>query len=396
MGGAGPSVMLREMPPSPPSRPRSRSRVRLAALVLLVSLVALWHPASAHVRAASLLVRFADPDGHSLLGDAARHPVAERAFELTGTRARLYWPEDVEHPPGLVVAHGVHYLGIDEPRLRRFARTIAASGVAVLTPELRELCDYRIEPASIDTIGASAQALSARLGGERVGVMGLSFAGGLALVAAADPRYERSLAFVVGVGAHDDLGRVLRFFTSDEAPRPDGTMLHLRAHAYGPAVLLYAHAEDFFVPADLPAARDTLRLWLHEDFDEARRRATALSPQGAARMEHVFDRDTRALAPALDDEIERLRPAFAAVSPSAHLASIRVPVFLLHGAGDTVVPSSETEWLAHDMPHGVLREALVSRAIEHVELQGKTDLGDELALVHFMSDVLDAADAERR
>jgi len=379
-----------------PACRRSRSRRRLVALVLLVATLALWRPAAAHVRAASLLVRFADPDAHSLVADAARHPVAERPFELPGTRARLYWPEDVARPPGVVVVHGVHYLGIDEPRLRRFARTIAASGVAVLTPEIRELTDYRIEPASIDTIGASAQALSARLGGVRVGVMGLSFAGGLSLVAAADPRWAPSFAFVVAVGAHDDLGRVLRFFTSDEAPRPDGTVLHLHAHPYGPVVLLYAHAEDFFSPADLPAARDTLRLWLHEDFDGARRRAAALSPAGAALVKHVFDRDTRALAPALDAEITRLQPAFAAVSPSAHLKDVRVPVFLLHGAGDTVVPSSETEWLAHDTPRGMLREALISRAIEHVEVEGGTSLRDEIALVDFMSGVLEAADDEGR
>jgi dienelactone hydrolase len=378
-----------------PAAPRAPSRRRFVAFLLLVSMIVLWHPASAHVRAASLLVRFADPEAHTLLADAARHPIDERAFELPGTRARLYAPTDVEHPPGVVVVHGVHYLGIDEPRLQRFARTIAASGVAVLTPEVRELCDYRIEPASIDTIGGAAQALSAHLGGVRVGVMGLSFAGGLSLVAASEERYEPSLAFVVAVGAHDDLGRVLRFFTSNEAPRPDGTTLHLQAHAYGPVVLVYSHVEDFFPPADVDVARDALRLWLHEDFDRARERARGLSPDAAAKMKLVFQRDTEALAPELDAEIARLQPAFAAVSPSAHLASVRVPVFLLHGAGDSVIPSSETEWLAHDTPRAMLREALISRAIEHVELEGDSKLGDELALVHFMSDVLDAADDER-
>jgi dienelactone hydrolase len=379
-----------------PAAPHPRSRRRLVALVLLATVVVLWHPASAHVRAASLLVRFADPAAHSLLADAGRHPVVERPFDLPGTRARLYTPADVEHPPGLVVVPGVHHLGVDEPRLVRFARTIAASGVAVLTPEVRELCDYRIEPASIDTIGGAAQALSAELGGERVGVMGLSFAGGLSLIAATEPRYEPSFAFVVAVGAHDDLGRVLRFFTSNEAPRPDGTTMHLHAHAYGPVVLVYSHIADFFPPADVDVARDALRLWLHEDFDGARERARALSPEAAAKMQLVFDRNTDALAPELDAEIARLGPELAAVSPSAHLAGIRVPVFLLHGAGDTVIPSTETEWLARDTPRPMLREALVSRAIEHVELEGDTKLGDELALVHFMSDVLDAADDERR
>jgi dienelactone hydrolase len=378
------------------SRPSPRRHV--VPLLLLVTLAVLWRPASAHVRAAALLVRFADPQAHGLLADAARHDVdvSDVALEQVGrTRGRLYVPVGAPSPPGVVIVHGVHWKGIDEPRLQRFARTIAASGVAVLTPEVRELCDYRIDPASIDTIGMAAGALSHRLGGRPVGVMGLSFAGGLSLVAASDPRYAPSFAFVVAVGAHDDLGRVLRFFTTNEAPRPDGTTLALHAHDYGPVVLVYSHVEDFFAPGDVPVARDALRAWLHEDFDAGRERARGLSPEGAAKIQHVFDHETAAIAPELQAEIARLAPGFAAVSPSAHLADVRVPLFLLHGAGDTVIPSSETEWLAHDAPRSLLRAALVSRAIEHVELEGETKLGDELALVHFMSDVLEAADDER-
>ncbi|MGD0526629.1 MAG: alpha/beta hydrolase [Polyangiaceae bacterium] len=386
--------MPRPAPASAP--PRRLSRGRLVGLIVLAALVVLWRPASAHVRAASLLARFTDPDAHGLLADAARHPVAVTDFPLAGTRGRLYVPSDVDvargtHVPGVVIVHGVHWKGIDEPRLQRFATTIAASGVAVLTPEIRELCDYRIDPASIDTIGASAQALAARLGGAPVGVMGLSFAGGLSLIAATEPRYASSFAFVVAVGAHDDLGRVLRFFTSNESPRPDGTTLHIQAHDYGQVVLVYSHVEDFFPAADVPVARDTLRSWLHEDFDDARARAAALSPEAGAFMKQIFDHSP-ALAPLLDAEVARLAPQLAAVSPSAHLAGIRVPVFLLHGAGDRVIPSSETEWLAHDTPRGMLRAALVSPAIEHVELESGTSLADELALVHFMGDVLDAAD----
>jgi len=376
-------------------RPRTSWRRRLVVFSLFAALLALWLPASSHVRAASLLQRFASPEAPGPLGRVARQPIQERDFPLPDTRARIYLPLDVKRPSGIVLVHGVHYKGIDEPRLERFARTIAATGVAVLTPEVRELCDYRIEPASIDTIGLAAQALSARLGGKAVGVMGLSFAGGLSLIAATEPKWAPSIAFVVAVGAHDDLGRVLRFFTSNRAPRPDGTVEELHAHDYGTAVLAYSHVEDFFAPEDVEAAREALRDVLHEDFDGAKARAAALSPAGAAKMKHVFDHDVAPMAAELDAEIARLEPGFAAVSPSAHLAAIRVPVFLLHGAGDSVIPASETEWLAHDTPRGMLRDALVSRAIEHVELEGTPGIGDRLKLVHFMAEVLDAADDER-
>jgi len=77
------------------------------------------------------------------------------------TRARLYLPRGVTDAPGLVMAHGVHRLGIDEPRLVRFARSLAASGLQVLTPELRELADYRLDPRSIGLVAKKRQTRAA-------------------------------------------------------------------------------------------------------------------------------------------------------------------------------------------------------------------------------------------
>src|SRR5206468_535916 len=103
----------------------------------------------------------------------------------------------------------VHRLGIDEPRLVRFARSIASTGAVVLTPELHDLADYRIEARSVAVLGASAHALRGRMANHRVGLMGMSFAGGLCLLAAAGGPYADDVGFVVAIGAHDDLGRVL-------------------------------------------------------------------------------------------------------------------------------------------------------------------------------------------
>jgi dienelactone hydrolase len=367
--------------------------------MLVVVAVLLWRPAGAHVRAASLLVRFVDHDAHGIVADIGRHPVIERdvAVPVAGgtSRGRLYWPGDEREPPGIVLLHGVHFKGIDEPRLRAFALTIAASGVAVLTPELRELCDYRIDVSSVGAIASAAHVLATELGSTRparVGVMGLSFAGGLAIIAAAGQETAADISFVVSVGGHDDLSRVLRFFATDRIERPDGSVEHMHAHDYGPVVLVYSHVGDFFPADDTAVARDALRLWLHEDFAGAREVARGLSPGARARIDLVFGHRVSELAPELLAEIGRLEPELAAVSPSAVLARVRVPVFVLHGAGDNVIPATEALWLAHDLPPRLLRASLVSDAIQHVELQGKPTLGDELALVHFISGVLEAAD----
>ena len=64
--------------------------------------------------------------------------------------------------PGLMVLHGVHHLGIDEPRLMSFAAAMASCGLRVLTPELPGIKDYHVITDSVKVIGESANGLRGR------------------------------------------------------------------------------------------------------------------------------------------------------------------------------------------------------------------------------------------
>ena len=125
-----------------------KKRLRVAALITLIVIAILWQPGRSHLRAASLLAGF-----------AANEILHDEADAIAGTRARTYAPTDVAETsvPALLLVHGVHWKGIDDPRLRHFARVLAASGLVVVTPNIAELTDYRVDPASIVTIGASAR-----------------------------------------------------------------------------------------------------------------------------------------------------------------------------------------------------------------------------------------------
>ena len=81
-----------------------------------------------------------------------------------------------------------------------------------------------------------------------------------------------------------------------------------------------------------------------------------------------------------------------AVSPHEHIADLRMPVFLLHGAGDTVIPASETLWLAKDVPPANVRAVLVSQALVHVDMGSKVTWQEQWQLVDFMSQVLEATE----
>jgi dienelactone hydrolase len=380
----------------------AQSKPRRLALILLVALLPIFlllaRPACTYLRAAGLLLRIEDPQHAGRIGGIHTYPIEESLTEIRTPagpiRARLYIPMGIANGPGMLVVHGVHHLGIDEPRLVAFARSLSTSGIQVLTPELVSLTDYHVDARSIDLIGYSARDFAQSLH-QKVGILGISFGGGLSLMAAASPRYQPYIRFVVSVGAHDDLERVSRFFITNQIARPDGTRLHMAAHEYGPLILIYSHLEDFFPPADIATAHEALRLLLWERVDESRKEAEKLSPASRAKMELLYNHHIEPLADEMEQVIAQHQAEMAAVSPHGRMQSLHVPVLLLHGAADSVVPPSELLWLERDVPPADLVEALISPVLSHVSLGGKPTLVDNLHLVHFMARMLELVDDEQ-
>lgn len=367
---------------------RRFQRVLALALFALAggSLIAV--PATRWWRAAEVLRSL----GAAPAPDAA--PLIEQDLRLPGRsgpiRARLYRRAGGSRGPGLVISHGVHYRGIDERRLVPFARELARAGLVVLTPELDDLIDYHITRRGLDVIMDSALWLGAEpelVSSERVGLLGFSFAGGLSLVAAAEPELSGRLAHVTSVGGHHDLSRVLRFLLTDEIETPEGRR-SLDAHEYGLVVLLYQSLDHFVPDADRAVMRDALRAWLHEDRTGALAHASlATTPHAEALFVRLEAGRLQELAPELERLLAGREQELAALSPAARLSSIEVPVHLLHGSADSVIPPSETAWASRELGS---REhvALVSPLLEHVEVSGTASLLHQVALVDFMARLL--------
>jgi serpin B len=244
--------------------------------------------------------------------------------------------------PGLVLVHGVTPQGIDDPRLVRLAKALATTGLTVLTPEIPELAGGHLDPGAVDRIAQAVLALADRTGAP-VGLVGLSIAGGLSLLAAAKPRCADSLSFVCAIGAHHDLGRVARFCLTNRVERIDEGWHRLEADPAGRRmladILLDGASED---PGDLLAA------------------------------------------------LVEARETLAALSPAGRLGDLSVPVFVLHGAENNRIPAAEAEWIARELPVGILRRQLVTPALSHVDIGAVGEVGanETAALVEFLADLL--------
>jgi pimeloyl-ACP methyl ester carboxylesterase len=374
-----------------------RRKIGLFVALLVASFAVLAAaPLSRFARAVEFLKDLAEaPEKPSPAASSHREPrLTEEEVRVPGQdgpiRARLYYPTDRPTGRGIVVAHGVHHAGIDERRLVPFARALARAGHVVLTPELGELADYRITASGVDVIRDSVRYLVAQgdhVEGKRVGLFGFSFAGGLSLVAASDPGVAPNLEFVTSVGGHHDLGRVLRFLVRNRIETPSGTRSE-KAHEYGLVVLVYGNLERFVPAPDLPAMRAGVKAWLEEDRPRARRLAAERKTPESDRLWKLLEGGAvQTLAPELEAVLAEKERELGALSPRGRLGRVGVPVYLLHGSHDSVIPPSETDWAALELgshPH----DALVSPLLEHVSVAGESDLGDRLALVRFIANMM--------
>jgi len=377
-------------------RPRIYAAMVLLTLALATALA--WPFLHAHLQAIAVLDLVANKPVPAPLRVLVTEPV--RAEELTlplpsgPVRARMYTPVGKADPPTLIVLHGMHYLGMDEPRMIAFASAMASCGLRVLTPELPGIKDYRLGTSTIATIGDSALWLDHQYGNRPVGVMGLSFSGGLALLAAAAPHYRPAFKFVVTVGSQDEMAHVVDFYRTGQDPRPTGGEESLTPHEYGPLVIEYEHLDDFAPAADRAALSSVLRAHLYEDRPAERAALARLTPAQAAEAKQLMDTSSPATRSKLAAvELKHIQE-MAGVSPHGHLAELTTPVYLLHGEADNIIPSAETQWMEAEMPSETLKASLISPVLSHLDMDGKAPGPlDQWRLVHFFALVLHAAES---
>lgn len=366
----------------------------LAGAGILIFLLATWPFLKNHLQAIAILQQVSGKPVPALVGDFVSQPVRTQDLTLHvasgDVRSRMYIPTGKPNAPALIVLHGVHHLGIDEPRLMAFASAMASCGIRVLTPELPDIMDYHVGAASIKTIGESAQWFAQSTGGP-VGVMGLSFSGGLALIAASDPQYQSAFKFIFAVGSQDSMSRVVQYYRTGADLRPNGPEELLPAHEYGPLVIEYEYVQDFVPPQDVDVIRPVLRAHLYEDKAAEAVAEAKLSVAQKAEAKELMDGyspRTRALIAAAS---QKHTSDMDELSPGPLLPRMTIPVYLLHGEADNIIPSAETLWMAKELPAETLQAVLVSRVISHIDMDGgNPGLAEQWRLIHFFALIMHA------
>jgi dienelactone hydrolase len=371
---------------------------RVVLLLIAVALAAGAWVGIPYVRAASLVVRLAGMHGPWLDRLARFETTAVLTRDTTiparagKMRARVYDPAKRRAVPVLLTG-GVHAKGIDEPRLMKLANDLAAGGTPVVTAEIDDLVHYRITPRLTDDLEDAIAWAGSNRGlapDGRVGVIGISFAGGLSIVAAGRERAAPHVAYVLSFGGHGSLPDVVTFLCTGRLP--DGT--YRAPHDYGVVVTLMNTAEKVVPPEQVGPLRTAITSFMSashlamvdqkaaaQEFKRSQALAAALPEPARTLMNQVNDRKVKELGAALLPHVQQFA-GDPALSP-ARSTTVTAPVFLLHGADDNVVPAIESRRLAVALePHAPV-QLLVTSLITHAEVDHPPTAGEVWQMVRF-------------
>ena len=386
------------MPEAPP--PRRRRRIVRGALLLLVVLVA---------TAAVVLVPrwrairlWMDLNGEGAVDVAARtiFAVPLGPEEGAGPWAPKAWIARFGKPrgkagqlPGLLFVHGLTEDGLGDERIQRAVHAFSRGGFFVLAPEVASLrwpgdrapdvADLAREWRRLVVAGEAPEEADRA----HAGAVGVSLGGSLLLRAVAHAVRDGAPAprALLLLGVPFDLEPLLAAWAG--APPPDASQADRDDHAFARHAVLQAAAGELF--GSRPEVHRAVQAWL----------AAAFVPVGAPGTD---DEEALAFAAfAVDANAspgwgERVRDAawarLAPLSLAQHVEELDVladvPVYLIHGRTDRLIPIQHMHDLAAHLPRA---HVLESSLVGHADI-GSSTLAERWAHVVDVDDFLDEVD----
>jgi hypothetical protein len=316
----------------------TRRSMVLLVLIAVVGVLGLWHPARVAGQSLLLLPDVFPSAPLDPLGWLTPAPgLAEYTLPYAaGTiDARVFHPPGGGRHAGVLLLLGVGELPREDLAIR-FAEALARLGVVVILPESTGLLAERLSPAEIDGLGLSYDLLvdQSDVDPARTGVIGLSAAGGLGIVAAAQPTMRDRVRLVTSLGGYYD-ARSLLLDVASRSMDVDGQVVPWSPEQRTLDVVSHTLADA--LGSETPEVADLLAGVSRE---EASARIAALP--------------------------EVVQERLVQISPSASLGQVRAHLYLLHDRDDSFIPFTQTRALVRAAPPSIVQRSSEFSIFAHV------------------------------
>ena len=282
-------------------------------------------------------------------------PVVERTFIDYGSGrilADIYRPPDDERHATILFSMGAPPLDLDDSRLVKLGEDMARAGVVMVIPFSNRLDAEIIAPEEIDTLVGIFEHVERQryVDPERVGFVGVSIGGSLALLAAADPRIAERVDYVVSFGGYFDAVDTLVAVGSGRIAY-DGVVEEWEPDSHTVRVMAVQLIEAL-------SGRDAqlLRRVFVRGEQVSAAELAQLSAEGRASYEFMTNDDPDRTLELLDQLPKAALERLEQLSPSRVVDALQAELFIIHDRGDAFVPYVESRRL---------RDALAGREDVH-------------------------------
>jgi pimeloyl-ACP methyl ester carboxylesterase len=253
-------------------------------------------------------------------------------------RAAVYRPSGSS--AGTIVAiHGMSPLAERDARWVQLCRGACRAGLTVISPRFESVASLRITADQPSLFAATARAICdtpALAPAGRVGLLSVSFSGGLTIAAAASEPLRGRVSGVCAIGGYADLPTCLRSIFAAQDSDPYALLIVMANFLAGASAPIPGAGEALFQAARANFADITIDPRDH--FGEI--------PDTTRALLHDLLAD-RGLRLATLDRIERdCADTIRALDPIHLLDGLDAPVTLLHGAHDEVIPPGQSRAMA--------------------------------------------------
>lgn len=272
-------------------------------------------------------------------------------------RARLADIYEPKQPvgAGLVLVPGFTPQGKDDTRVVDLALSLARARFLVLVPNVAGSRELRIRIEDAETI-ADAAAYLTREGGpaaaEGVGVVAISYAVGLAILATREPNASENIRFLVGLGGYYDTAAMIAFMTTGRFREPSETAWRIaRPNPTAKWIFLASNTDVLSDPEDRRALSDIAARRLADPAAPLGDLVARLGAEGRSVFELLGNTNPELVAELITKLPVAMQGRMARLSPSRYdLSNLEGHLVLIHGRADTMIPYTESLALAAAVP----------------------------------------------
>jgi acetyl esterase/lipase len=356
----------------------TRSKIITLAVLAVVCLWA-WPRVRIAYLATLVLAESVTPETDGPMARIRSAPVVEETSFAAGEKtilADVYRPPTPGRHPGIVLNHGVAETGRRDPRLVNFADALARAGYVALVPEFTNLAEFKVRPSDVDEIIASFEHLERMpdVKPDRVGLFGFSYAGGLIVLAASDPRIADRVRFCFILGGYYDLVDVVAYMTTGKF-RSDGQWVTIEPRNSGRWAFLLNSVDLIEGERDRALLAEIARAKWEDPESDVSGLVTSLGDEGSLVYALMVNEDPEKTGTLVDGLNPRIRGYFDALSLPGKMDRLKAHLIVAHGRDDNMIPYTESVLLAQNVPRGVSVHLALLESFQHMDMKLGTGRG---------------------